>query len=148
MARFTAILYAKTEQEYLALWSRIRLDYADHPHLVTYLRKKLNKKKECCKAWTSQYIYYSNVVASKLEVSYGLVNKFLRHSRGDLLPVTYNIERYVKGTIATIRQRMALDRQAPPRGTRCHKLTWVYEDLNDFIVPKAIEILIAQWRIV
>lgn len=92
------------------------------------------------------YTHFGNISTSKLEGAHALLKSYLRHSRGDLFTVIYNMARYVDGLLSQTRTRLAQLRSRPPNSVKASKIPFLRSDLNFFIVPHAITLLIVQWR--
>lgn len=97
-------------------------------------------------AWTSKYRYYGNTVTSKLEGAHAMLKRYLYNSRGDLLTVMYNTKRYIDNFIQNYQAKLARTMMTPPNDINAKKLPFLRDDLNEIIVPYAIERVVKQWR--
>jgi hypothetical protein len=121
--------------------------YEDQPVLMDYLQtQQWPQRFEFARLWISKVAHYGNITTSPCEGLHAITKAFLPSSTGDLLRVTQAIERMLTTSYSELTKEIARQRDRVPFSIRAVRFPTIFTpDINQFIAPKALELVKKQW---
>jgi hypothetical protein len=127
LAAFRAFIYSETEDEAIAAWKTLVLEFAEQPSIVNYLRRYyLPLREEFCTYGINSHRNFGLRASSRSESSHWMIKKLLPGRKIDLFKLHLAIKEMKGRLLDSYRSKLADQQQTRPSTTNVQLLAHTF----------------------